>query len=97
VTIVLELSQRKHIPCRDIQVKLVVYPLAGVMPVMRRIHKPASGRRDQDRERLLSFLDTMRDTLVSCTAVDSQSKYEGSSLPDRNGRILCAAHPGVIG
>jgi hypothetical protein len=30
VTIVLEVSQRKHIPCRDIQVKLVVYPLAGV-------------------------------------------------------------------
>jgi hypothetical protein len=32
---------------------------------------------------------------VASTAVDSQCEKVGSSLPDRNGRITSAAHPGI--
>jgi hypothetical protein len=56
----------------------------------------ASGMRGQDHERLLSFsgnyaghaYEQAQQMIVKC-------EYEGSSLPDRNGRVPSAAHPGV--
>jgi len=53
-------------------------PFSGGTSVTRRIQKSASGKGGQVREKLLSFLETMRDMHKhTCTAVDKLMRVSG--------------------
>jgi len=86
---VLTMVMDKNIPRLRHLCNPVMYRLAGV----HQSQEEFNSRPVSSEARSLETSDTMWDMHLVCTTADSKCEYEGSSLPDRNGRITSAAHP----